>query len=206
LERRGSFQKFAELLMAQSGGIFEATKFTRPCEVSRTTIANYLAVLDATFIAQVIRPYSSHRPTEIVSAPKVYGFDTGFVCYHRGWDELRREDLGLLWEHLVLNELHAHLQSRDIRYWRDKRNHEVDFILARSQGSPSAIECKWSASDFDASNLQAFRRVYPRGDNFVVANDVERPFTRIYGEISVRVVGLHHLIGSMTSKPRHRRH
>jgi predicted AAA+ superfamily ATPase len=48
LERRGSFQKFAELLMAGSGGIFEATKFARPCEVSRTTIANYLTVLDAT--------------------------------------------------------------------------------------------------------------------------------------------------------------
>jgi hypothetical protein len=39
LERRQSFQKFAELLMAQSGGIFEATKFTRPCEASRTTIS-----------------------------------------------------------------------------------------------------------------------------------------------------------------------
>ena len=56
LERRQSFQKFAELLMAQSGGIFEATKFTRPCEVSRTTIANYLAVLEATFVAHVIPP------------------------------------------------------------------------------------------------------------------------------------------------------
>ena len=40
LERRHSFQKFAELLMAQSGGIFEATSFARPCEVSRTTVSN----------------------------------------------------------------------------------------------------------------------------------------------------------------------
>ena len=62
LERRQSFQKFAELLMAQSGGIFEATKFTRPCKVGRTTIANYLAVLEATFVAHVIRPYSWHSP------------------------------------------------------------------------------------------------------------------------------------------------
>src|SRR5207249_274854 len=35
LERRASFQRFFELLMAQSGGIFEATKFTAACEVSR---------------------------------------------------------------------------------------------------------------------------------------------------------------------------
>jgi predicted AAA+ superfamily ATPase len=204
LERRRSFQKFAELLMAQSGGIFEATKFTRPCEVSRTTISNYLAVLEATFIAHVIRPYSSHRPTEIISAPKVYGFDTGFVCYHRGWHELRRDDLGLLWEHLVLNEMHAHRQSREIRYWRDKRGHEVDFILARAKQSALAIECKWTASDFDAGNLQAFRRPYPQGDNLVVANDVERSFTRSYSGLSVRFVSLSDLIAEVTRKERAR--
>jgi predicted AAA+ superfamily ATPase len=198
LERRRSFQKFAELLMAQSGGIFEATRFTRPCEVSRTTIANYLAVLEATFIAHVIRPYSSHRPTEIISAPKIYGFDTGFVCYHRGWHELRRDDLGLLWEHLILNEMHARLQSREIRYWRDKRGHEVDFILAGARKSPFAIECKWSASDFDAGNLQAFRRLYPQGGNLVVANDVERSFTRSYGEVSVKFVSLSGLMSEVT--------
>jgi predicted AAA+ superfamily ATPase len=204
LERRRSFQKFAELVLAQSGGIFEATRFTRPCEVSRTTISNYLAVLEATFIAHVIRPYSSHRPTEIISAPKVYGFDTGFVCYHRGWHELRRDDLGLLWEHLVLNEMHAHLQSREIRYWRDKRGHEVDFILPRTKQSSLAIECKWSASDFDAGNLQAFRRPYPHGDNLVVANDVERSFTRSYGGLTVKFVSLSELIAEVSRKQRSR--
>ena len=29
-------------------------------------------------------------------APKVYGFDTGFVCYAKGGMELRQEDLGLI--------------------------------------------------------------------------------------------------------------
>lgn len=200
LERRRSFQRFAELLMAQSGGIFEATKFTRPCEVSRTTISNYLAVLEATFVVHVLRPFSSHRPTEIISAPKVYGFDTGFVCYHHGWHGLRPDDLGLLWEHFVLNEIQANLQSREIRYWRDKRGHEVDFVLAYRRAAPLAIECKWSASEFDPSNLQAFRRRYPHGDNLIVANDVERPFTGSYGDLSVRFVGLSELIADLKGK------
>lgn len=76
LERRHSFQKFIELLLTNSGGIFEATRYARPCEVSRTTITNYLAVLEATFVAHVVRPFSTRRSTEIISAPKVYGFDT----------------------------------------------------------------------------------------------------------------------------------
>ena len=197
LERRHSFQKFAELLMAQSGGIFEATRFTRPCEVSRTTISNYLAVLEATFVVHVLRPFSSHRATEIIAAPKVYGFDTGFVCYHRGWHQLRGEDLGLLWEHFVLNEMQARLQTREIRYWRDKRGHEVDFVLAPRKQAPATIECKWSSNDFDPVAIQAFRRNYPRGDNFVVAHDVERSFTKSYGELSVKYVSLADLIAKL---------
>lgn len=199
LERRHSFQKFSELLMAQSSGIFEATRFTRACEVSRATITNYLAVLEATFVVHVLRPYSSRRSTEIISAPKVYGFDTGFVCYHRGWHQLRHDDLGLLWEHFVLNQLQASLQSREIRYWRDKRGHEIDFIVAQAKNAPAAVECKWSASDFDAGNLQVFRKIYPRGKNWVVANDVERSFTRSYGEVSVTFVNLLQLSTALTT-------
>lgn len=194
LERRHSFQKFTELLLAQSGGIFEATKFARPCEVSRPTITNYLAVLEATFVVHVIRPFSSHRPTEIIAAPKVYGFDTGFVCYHRGWQTLRREDLGLLWEHFVLNELHARLQIRTVHYWRDKRGHEVDFVLAQRQHAPIAIECKWSAAEFLPDQLRAFRNRYPTGPNVVVSHDVTRSFTRTYDTLTVHFVGIQALL------------
>jgi len=202
LEQRHSFQKFAELLMARSGGIFEATSFARPCEVSRSTITNYLRVLEATFVVHVIRPFSTHRVTEIVSAPKVFAFDTGFVCYHRGWHILRREDLGHLWEHFVLNELQAQLQSREIRYWRDKRGHEVDFIFVQRGGNPVAIECKWSAAEVDASGLIAFRRQYPRGESFIVAHDAKQSYIHRYSGISARIIGLPELIETLLKPQR----
>ncbi len=197
LERRHSFLKFTELLITQSGGIFEANKFARPCEVSRSTISNYLSVLEATYVVHIVRPFSSHRPTEIVSAPKAYAFDTGFVCYYRGWHELRQDDLGSLWEHFVLNEIHAHTQSRRILYWRDKRGHEVDFILVKRPSEPTAIECKWSSSEFDPTNIKAFRRQYPHGDNYVVSADVMRSFFRTYDNISVRFLSLKGLIDAV---------
>lgn len=194
LERRHSFLKFTELLMAQSGGIFEASRFAVPCEVSRSTISNYLSVLEATFIVHIIRPFSTHRATEIISAPKVYAFDTGFMCYYRGWHELRLEDLGELWEHFVLNEIQARLQTRELLYWRDKRGHEVDFIFTGRREEPATIECKWSASEFDPINIKAFRRAYPKGKNFAVSKDVDRSFSKAYGEVAVRFVGLTDLI------------
>lgn len=200
LERRYSFQRFIELLFIQSGGIFEANAFSRPCEVSRSTISNYLKVLEATSVALVIRPFSYHKGSEIVSAPKVYGFDTGFVCYFKGWDNLRREDLALLWEHFVLNEICAHLQTKQINYWRDKRGHEIDFIIASPHKSPTAIEVKWKGEDFDPKNLYAFRRRYPTGENFVVASDIERSFSRRYRNLKVEFVSLKQLVESEMGK------
>lgn len=202
LERRYSFQRFTELLLAQSSGVFEASRFARPCEVSRTTISNYLSILEATFVVHVIRPFSSHRATEIVAAPKVYGFDTGFVCYYRGWSQLRQEDLGSLWEHFVLNEIMAHTQSRDIRYWRNKRGQEVDFVLTRARGLPIAIECKWAASGFSPRSLLAFRKQYSDGENFIVARDIDRSFTRNYNGIQVKFMNLDTLIAEICSSER----
>lgn len=197
LERRHSFQRFAELLHVQSGGLFEATRFARDCEVSRTTIANYLAVLETTFVAHVVRPFSARRATEIVAAPKVYGFDTGFVCRHRGIERLRAEDIGLLWEHYVLNEIHARLQTRAVQYWRDKRGAEVDFVLRRRGAAPVAVECKTSSAHFDAGNLAAFRKLHPGGPNLAVARDVRRPFKEKHAGIEIEFVDLENLIARL---------
>jgi uncharacterized protein len=202
LERRSSFQRFTELLLAQSGGMFEATRFAAPCEVSRQTITNYLTALEATFVAHVVRPYSTHRPTEIVAAPKVYGFDTGFVCYHRGITALRPEDMGLLWEHIVLNEIQGRLQHRALRYWRNKRGAEIDFVLPlRGRHGPIALECKWRAASFDPSALLTFRRGYPQGESYVVAPDIGRAYTRTYADISVHFVSIDNLIAQLAREP-----
>lgn len=194
LERRHSFQKLLELLLVNSGGIFEATKYARPCEVSRPTIANYLAVLEATFVAHVVRPFNSYKPAEIVAAPKVYGFDTGFVCCFRGWSSLRPNDLGILWEHLVLNELHGCLQTREINYWRDKRGNEVDFVIPRRGSGPVAIECKWRAEQFDPGALKLFRKNYPEGLSFLVAQDIARPYSKRFGDHEVTCCNMTDLI------------
>jgi uncharacterized protein len=198
LERQWSFRRFLELLLTQSGGMFEATRFTAPCEISRTTVANYLSVLEGTRAAHVVRPFSTHRATEIVAAPKVYGFDTGFVCHFRGWTELRSEDMGSLWEHLVLNQLHAQTQRQSVCYWRDKRGHEVDFVLPAASGSATAIECKWSTQGFDPQNLRSFRLRHPDGENWLVAADVAEPYTRHYEGIPVRVMRLQDIASIQT--------
>ena len=191
LERRQSFQRLFELLLAQSGGIFEATALARPSEVSRTTVMNYLAVLEATFVMHVVRPFAAGGAAEIVAAPKVYGFDTGFVSYHRGWDEPRGDELGSLWEHFVLNELHAHFGRSPVRYWRTSTATRWTSWWRSHAGEPDGrSSASGPAGDFDPASLQAFRRRYAKGENFVVASDVKQTFTKRFGETQVRFVSL----------------
>ena len=117
--------------MAQSGGRFNAASFATSCAVSRPTIMNYLAILEATHLVYVVRPYHGRASKEIVATPTVYAFDTGFVAWAQGLHEIPAKEKGFFWEHLVLNELKAILQgSTPIQHWRDKQGHEVDFVLA----------------------------------------------------------------------------
>lgn len=98
---------------------------------------------------------------------------------------MRPEDKGFLWEHLILNELNACLGSATIRYWRDKRGHEVDFIVVGRGNQPRAIECKWSADAFVPENIMAFRHRYPEGENIVVCHDVDNAYSRRYGNTEI---------------------
>ena len=86
---------------------------------------------------------------------------------------------------------------RDVKYWRDKRGHEIDFIVARRGEAPIAIECKWSYRDFDPRNLKLFRHRYPQGDSYVVGADVDRVMDRQYEGLNVKFVGLDTLIESL---------
>lgn len=102
--------------------------------------------------------------------------------------------IGILWEHLVLDELHAHTQRRSVMYWRTKRGEKIDFLLPVKGAAPTAIECKRKAGDFDPKALLMFRQLHPGGRNYVVATDVPRPYDHCFGDVPVRFVGLPTLI------------
>jgi predicted AAA+ superfamily ATPase len=191
--------------LANSGGMFEISNYTTPCEVSRPTIESYLNVLAETFVVHIVRPFSTHKASEIVKAPKVYGFDTGFVCYAKGRGELRAEDLGFMWEHVVLNELHGYLQKQSIQYWRNKLNKEIDFVIKnRKNNTVAAIECKFNSSNAGLSsdigkNFEAFRELYPEGQNFVVSYNIDTPYQKQYKDLTIHFVNTKDLISMLNT-------
>jgi len=76
-------------------------------------------------------------------------------------------------EHLVLDELQTMFSSRLLHYWRDKSQHEIDFVVDRSQGRVDAVEAKINPEAFDAKSLRQFRELHPNGNNYVVCPFVD---------------------------------
>lgn len=163
------FNALVEYLLRQSGGQFEVTKTASALGITRPTVESHLAALEITHAMTVVRPFHGGGQHELVKQPKVYGFDTGFVSFARGWDPLRHDDLGILWEHLVLEYLQAHFADYPVYYWRDKAGRELDFVIPRFRDAVDVIECKWNPEEFDGTSLKIFRSYYPHGANYVVS-------------------------------------
>jgi len=198
--KKASFFRFFELLIRQSGDLFEATAMAAPCEVSRQTIQNYLSILAETLVVHVVRPYFSGRAAEIKRQPKVYAFDTGFVCYARSWETIRADDRGLLIEHLILTELLSFFDRSRIYYWRDKQKREIDFVVKANRGqAPIAIECKAAMTRFNPAAMHAFRKQYPKGENLVVSLDAITQKKQRYGDLIVNHIPFQMLDKILTS-------
>ncbi len=187
LEKRAGFLRVLELLLRQSGGMLDVSRLAGESQISRPTVVNWLEVYQATQTIHVVRPFSGGGRREIVGQPKVYGFDTGFVAYSRGWDDLRTEDCGQLWEHLVLDEILASGMSQ-AQFWRDKQQREVDFVVPQGRSRVHAIECKWKPDGFETRNLAVFRASYARGRNFVVSPLTGPGYERMIGGLKVEFV------------------
>jgi len=187
LEKRAGFLRVLELLMRQSGGMLDVTKLAAESQISRPAVTNWLEVYQITHVAHLVRPYSAGGRREIVAQPKVFGFDTGLVCHARGWDHLRTEDCGVLWEHLVLDTLIA-AGAPKINFWRDKQQREVDFVVPHGRNVVDAIECKWNPEAFETRGLAVFREQYPKGKNYVVSPLNGPSYERVQGGLKISIV------------------
>jgi len=181
------FNTLFEYLMKQSGGLLEVTRAASALGISRPTVENHLRALEATHAVTLVRPFYGGGQKELVKMPKAYGFDTGFVSFCRGWDPLRPDDYGVLWEHLVLEFLQAHAQTWKIQYWRDAAGREIDFVIQRNRDEIDVIECKWEPTQFDFASLKLFRSYYPRGNNYLVSPLTVDRYPKQVGELHVYI-------------------
>ncbi|MEZ5069459.1 MAG: ATP-binding protein [Bacteroidales bacterium] len=174
VRNRVGFLKLLHLLFMQSGGMFEITTLARESGLSRPTVMSHLEALTVAHAITSVPPFFGGGTKEIVKRHKVYGFDTGFVTYSKGWNEIRESDRGLLWEHLVLDMLRVSFGR--VWYWTDQNRNEIDFIIKGSGDEIHTIECKINPEKFSFRSIEKFRSYYPRGKNYCFSPHVDLPY------------------------------
>ena len=202
LRNQDKFNAVLEYVLKQSGGLLEVTKVASALGISRPTVENHLKALELTNVLSLLRPFSGGGQKELVKMPKAYAFDTGFVSFSRGWDPLRHEDVGILWEHLVME----YLQSAPVEklyYWRDTADREIDFVIVRDRNSIDTIECKWSPSTFEPDAVKVFRKYYTTGRNYIVSPGISRPYTVRKAGLEFTVCGPEDMIIDQQAEPKH---
>lgn len=142
-------RKLMALLAHSSGQLLNYQQLATDCQVSSDTIKNYLAILEKTYVIDLITPYVGNKRTEITSNPVCYFIDNGFRNF--ALDNLtpieHRTDNGLLVEGLVFQEIKKYVAEKyldwKIHYWRTKGGAEVDFVIQTKFDTIIPIEVKY---------------------------------------------------------------
>ncbi len=183
VRNRTGFLKLMNILFLQSGGLLEIVSLARESGLSRPTVMAHLEALEVAHAIYMVRPFSGGGKKEIVRRPKVYAFDTGFVSYVRGWNEIRETDRGFLWENLVLDMLRVTAGS--VFYWSDKSGSEVDFVVKGLQGEVHTFECKINPDKYSWDAISKFRNYYPKGSNFCLSPHIRENYKLSHSGIEV---------------------
>ena len=189
IRQRSGFLKLLRLLFRQSGGLLKYSSLANLSDLSHPTVNSYLEAMQIANAVYLLPPFHGGSRKEITRQPKGYGFDTGFVSFFNGWDSLRGNERGLLWEHLVLDTLRTYIPNHQLFYWRNKSGQEIDFIIKKSNETVNVIECKISPEHFDIKNIVAFRKIYPKGENFIICPVIKESYKIRPEGLIIRVIG-----------------
>jgi len=174
IRNRQGFLSLFRLLLRQSGGQLDFSQLANLSELSRPTVKAHIEAMQIAHAVHLLRPFHGGGKREIVSRPKCYAFDTGFVSFEKGWNSIRDDDRGLLWEHLVLDTLRFHFGDENIFYWQDKSHREIDFVIRRERDRVDIVECKINPDKLNVAPVLAFRKLYPKGKNIIISPVVKK--------------------------------
>jgi predicted AAA+ superfamily ATPase len=163
------------------GSIVNVANIARECHVKRTTVNDWLSILEDLLICYQIDIFTHRAKRELSSHPKFYFFDAG--VYHAlrphsikdSEAEINGAGLeGLVAQHLVAWRDYTQ-EKHEIFFWRTRSGVEVDFVILGPLGF-WAIEVKNADTvrGADVQGLVSFHEDYPEAKTILLYRGKER--------------------------------
>lgn len=174
---------FIDMIRSRVGSPLSLASLARDLQVSPTTLAGYLGILEALHIVFVVRPFHRNISRAILKEPKVYFFDTGLV-------DARLSEGGARFENacaaMLLRHVHflqdAEGREVTLRYVRDKEGREVDFVVC--EGDEPLLFAESKLTDAQVPNLlKSLAERFPQARATLVVRHLRQPQQQ--GRVSV---------------------
>ena len=132
-----SFETFVALCAARHAQELNMAALARDSGVSQPTIKTRVGVLEASYLALLVRPYLENFGKRIVRSPKLYYLDSALVCaltrQPSAGAALAGSMGGALFEGLVVSEAFKVFalrgQPADLYFWRSHDGLKVDLLI-----------------------------------------------------------------------------
>lgn len=155
IRQNEKFMHLVKLLAYNVGSEVNYDNLARDTGLSRTTVADYLQLLEQCFIIKICPSFSRNLSNELKKGKKVYFCDNGvrnaIIGDFSPMVARPSQDGGALWENFFFMErvkLHSIRNDfTDMYFWRTTSNnpHELDFLEVKNERI-RAFECKLSSS------------------------------------------------------------
>jgi hypothetical protein len=148
-----SFSQFLALAASRHGQAFHPADLARELGVSQPTVKSWAGVLEASYIAHLLPPWSRNYGKRVVKTPKLYFHDSALVTLLTRQPDaaaaLAGPLAGALFEGWVVTEavkaFMALGRKPDIYFWRSHDGLEVDLLIVIG-GKLQAVEIKLTAT------------------------------------------------------------
>ncbi len=176
-----AFADFLDVIALSNGAEINYEGLASDCQVSPSTLKNYLQILDDTLLGFHLPSYVKTKKRKAISRAKYYLFDVGVANYLANRSNIKKKskEFGDALEHFVILEMRAYLSYRRIKknmyYWRSTSRFEVDLLI----DDECAIEIK--SCDLVAQKhlkgIRALKEEELHSRYIVISNDVNKRVT-----------------------------
>lgn len=175
------FTRFLRIMSFSHGSILNITNVARECHVKRTTVNDWISILEDLLICYHVNMFTQRAKRELSSHPKFYMFDVG--VYHALRPQLLKDTEskidgagleGLVGQHLIAWRDYSS-KKNEVYFWRTRSGVEVDFVVFGESGF-WAIEVKNSdkVRSEDVQSLVAFHEDYPEAHTILLYRGKDR--------------------------------
>lgn len=159
------FSRFITAVAARAAQMVNYQAIADDAEIDKATAKKWLEILETLGIIFLLHPFSNNVLKRTIKSPKLYFYDTGFVCYLTRWSSPEVAESGAmsgaLLENFAVSEIMKSYQNVGetpyMHYYRDRDAREIDVIL-EGDGKLCPLEIKKTTTP-DKRITRAFKLI-----------------------------------------------